>query len=118
MKRIALAMALTALAAPASAFSLDAQTANDDATANRYGAARQEVIGEFGPVSEVFGKLRNEAFRKRQAEDAGGSLDGDRRYRHQSEDRKRNVPRRRATNPGDLGGRVPDTGAAGDSAKK
>lgn len=119
MQRIALAMALTALAAPASAFtSGNPNTATNDLGTTPSSAALQAVdTGEFGPIHAWWGQ-RLEAFKKRQANDQGGTVD-DARYRNRNDERKRrNLPRRQYADPGDLGGRGPDPGNAGDPSKK
>jgi hypothetical protein len=121
MKRIALAMALAALAAPASAFTNESNVASTDLANHGWTPAQEQASMELGPWSAVIGKVRSEAFRKRQMGDQGGSFDDGRRYRNVNEEKKRNVPRRPQGDPGDIGGRgdrVTDPGVSSDHAKK
>ncbi|MGH2571719.1 MAG: hypothetical protein ACRDGR_10860 [bacterium] len=123
MKRIALAMALAALAAPASAFTQNESNVTTTGLASKSATPAQEQVAmELGPWSAVIGKGRSEAFRRRQIGDDGGSFDGGRRYQSANEDKKgRNVPRRLHGDPGDSGGRrdrVNDPNASGDSHQK
>ena len=122
MKRIALALTLAALAAPASAFTQNESNVTTTGLAKIATPAQQQVASELGPWSAVIGKGRSEAFRRRQIDDDGGSFDGGRRYQNANEDKKsRNVPRRLHGDPGDSGGRggrVSDPGSTGDTQKK
>jgi hypothetical protein len=122
MKSIALALTIAALAAPASAFTNDSNVTTTGLASKSATPAQEEIASELGPWSAVLGKARSQSFRIRQADDAGGSFDGGRRYQNANEDKKgRNVPRRLHGDPGDSGGRggrVNDPGASGDSQKK